>query len=506
MKLSRNKLNSKGFSHIELGFVLIVIVGIAAVGYWVFKHASTSRAAQTYTTLAAINADGHIFTEQACITAQAGTSPNYTDTVTALISVGTQAGPSTVTSTRHHKRTYAYNPLAYYSIAGAKAVTKDNWTTGSTSTISFNLPPTASTSTFVLGVVATPGSSLKSPGSSQTVGSLTLCNPPSSPAPTVSLAASPTTLNSGSSSTLSWSSTNATTCTASGTWNGGKATSGSSSTGSLTVTSSYTLSCTGSGGSASASTTVTVNAPTPVVAHTTPAPSSTSCATAPPTTSSDSLYPLQQVVNFTGSTLPSQWQDYGNGIQQPAGAIAASHAVFVPGTGLELQSYTDPVSGSVGGVTSGSGDVDIPVATSGGYDVCFTMSSGNWQNVHLVVISWPTDNNWNEGENDFFEGNPQGMGINVHEIGSSPATNVWQGNWPSSLASGTHVISSRWDPINGYRFYLDGTLVATAPVGGSVTTPTTSHHISIQMQDTSESSTSSESTTIYWVASYGYSK
>jgi hypothetical protein len=132
------------------------------------------------------------------------------------------------------------------------------------------------------------------------------------------------------------------------------------------------------------------------------------------------------------------------------------------------------------------------------------MSSGNWQDVHLVIISWPSDNNWNEGENDFFEGNPQDLAINVHEIGSNPATNVWQGSWPSSLATGTHDISARWDPVNGYRFYLDGSLVGTASISSSVTTPTTSHHLSIQMQDTSEASTSTETATIYWTASYGY--
>ncbi len=122
----------------------------------------------------------------------------------------------------------------------------------------------------------------------------------------------------------------------------------------------------------------------------------------------------------------------------------------------------------------------------------------------MVIISWPADNNWNEGELDFFEGNPQSLQINVHEIGSNPAANVWQGYWPSSLASGIHLISARWDPIHGYRFYLDKVLVATAPISGSVTTPTTSHFLSMQMQDMTESGTNTETATVYWTASYGY--
>lgn len=79
--------------------------------------------------------------------------------------------------------------------------------------------------------------------------------------PTVSLTANPSTINSGSSSTLSWSSTNATSCSASGGWSGSKATSGSQSV-SPTATTSYTLTCTGSGGSANDSVSITVNQPT----------------------------------------------------------------------------------------------------------------------------------------------------------------------------------------------------------------------------------------------------
>ena len=60
---------------------------------------------------------------------------------------------------------------------------------------------------------------------------------------------------------LTWSSSNASSCTASGGWSGSVATSGSKSTGALSVSTSYTLSCTGSGGSATQSTTVAVSSP-----------------------------------------------------------------------------------------------------------------------------------------------------------------------------------------------------------------------------------------------------
>jgi len=85
------------------------------------------------------------------------------------------------------------------------------------------------------------------------------------PAPTVSLAASPSTIPSGGSSTLAWSTINATSCTASGAWAGSKADSGSASTGVLTVDETYTLTCSGAGGSAAQSATVSIAAPAPSV-------------------------------------------------------------------------------------------------------------------------------------------------------------------------------------------------------------------------------------------------
>jgi uncharacterized protein (TIGR03118 family) len=82
--------------------------------------------------------------------------------------------------------------------------------------------------------------------------------------PTVTLSAAPSTITLGQSTTLTWSSSTGTTCTATGGWSGAKAATGSESvtpaaTGSVT----YTIDCSGGtyGKSGSATTTVTVNAP-----------------------------------------------------------------------------------------------------------------------------------------------------------------------------------------------------------------------------------------------------
>lgn len=75
--------------------------------------------------------------------------------------------------------------------------------------------------------------------------------------PVVSISANPATIYTGESTTLTWSATDATACTASGGWTGSRATTG---TATLTPaqTETYTLTCTGAGGSGENSTTVTV--------------------------------------------------------------------------------------------------------------------------------------------------------------------------------------------------------------------------------------------------------
>ena len=88
------------------------------------------------------------------------------------------------------------------------------------------------------------------------------------PWPTVSLTANPTTVDMNGFSTLTWSSTDASACSAGGAWSGTKATSGSEAVGALTTTSRFTLVCNGAGGSAEQSVMVSVNAPPPLPAPT----------------------------------------------------------------------------------------------------------------------------------------------------------------------------------------------------------------------------------------------
>ncbi len=82
-------------------------------------------------------------------------------------------------------------------------------------------------------------------------------------APVVSISANPTTVSAGGTSQLTWSSQNATACSASGAWSGSKATSGNAQTPVLNTTSNFVLTCTGAGGSSQSSAQVTVSQPSP---------------------------------------------------------------------------------------------------------------------------------------------------------------------------------------------------------------------------------------------------
>ena len=77
--------------------------------------------------------------------------------------------------------------------------------------------------------------------------------------PTVSVTVSSTSVDPGSTVTVTWSTENATSCLASGAWSGTKATSGTESVGPISSDATFGLECTGPGGTAQGSSTVSMN-------------------------------------------------------------------------------------------------------------------------------------------------------------------------------------------------------------------------------------------------------
>ena len=178
------------------------------------------------------------------------------------------------------------------------------------------------------------------------------------PVPTVSLTAAPAAIASGASATLTWSSTNATACNATGAWSGAQALSGSVSTGALNATSNYTLTCTGPGGNASQSATVTVVPPPAVSLTATPASISSGSSSTLNWSSS----------NATSCTASGAWsgpQALNGSVSTGALTTNTTYTLTCTGTGgSATQSATVAVSAlppptltlsaSPGSVTSGS--------------------------------------------------------------------------------------------------------------------------------------------------------
>jgi hypothetical protein len=108
-----------------------------------------------------------------------------------------------------------------------------------------------STTTYILACT-------NSAGTAQSATKITVNSAAPPPAPTATLKTGAASITSGGSTTLTWSSTNASSCTASGGWTGTEAANGTKSV-SPAATTTYTLDCTGSGGKAQVSATVTVN-------------------------------------------------------------------------------------------------------------------------------------------------------------------------------------------------------------------------------------------------------
>jgi len=167
--------------------------------------------------------------------------------VPAAPSVSLSAAPSTVT-------TGGSSTLSWSSANATSCTASQGWTGSKTTAGTQTLTNLQATATYTLTCTGPGGSASQST-------TITVLPPAPTPPPVVTLSASPTTVAYNGSSTLSWSATNASSCTASGAWSGAKSTSGSQGSGALTATSSFTLTCTGPGGTAAQTVQVSVTPP-----------------------------------------------------------------------------------------------------------------------------------------------------------------------------------------------------------------------------------------------------
>lgn len=165
--------------------------------------------------------------------------------------------PSTITSGSSASLTWATTGATSCTASGS-------WSgavaTAGTQTVGPFTTSATTTETFILTCANSVGT---------TTGSAVLTVVPVSivvTAPSItSLSVSPNPIASGANATLTWATTGATSCTASGSWSGTVASSGSQVVGPFTVTAvtteSFTLACTNSAGSATSTTSLVVNPP-----------------------------------------------------------------------------------------------------------------------------------------------------------------------------------------------------------------------------------------------------
>ena len=189
---------------------------------------------------------GHSITFLLALTLGAGAC--IADAATPIPTVAIALSPSTITSG-------ASSTIAWSSTDATSCTASGNWSwTGAVATSGTKVTSQSGSSiyhvTYTLTCSGTGGSASSS---------AVLTVQPSG-IPTVTLSATPNSIGPGGSSTLNWSTKNATACTSSGGWNGARATSGSLAV-SPSATTTYALTCNGTSGSSQASATISVALP-----------------------------------------------------------------------------------------------------------------------------------------------------------------------------------------------------------------------------------------------------
>jgi hypothetical protein len=258
-----------------------------------------------------------------------------------LPTISFTASPTSVASQGTSTLTWSTSNAASCSAAGAWSGTKA--TSGSEAR-----GPLSANSTFTLTCANSAGNTASRSVSVSVVAA--------TPAPTVDLNANPTSVAAGGGTSLSWTTSNASSCTASNGWSGSKAVSGSENIAAVNQQTTYTLTCTGAGGTQADSVTVAV-APAPVVTLTS---SSNSVA------SGSNVTLNWSATNATGCTANGAW----------AGSKAVSGSQSV-GPLSASSTFGLSCSGS-GGSNSRSVTVDVTSTTPTGRGPLASAVASRW--------------------------------------------------------------------------------------------------------------------------------
>jgi 6-phosphogluconolactonase (cycloisomerase 2 family) len=275
----------------------------------------------------------------------------------------------------------------------------------------------------------------------------------STPQPTVTLSLSSNAITLGSSATLTWSSTNATSCTASGAWSGTQNTSGTQSeTPAAAGTDTYTLSCTGSGGSGSASATLTVNAPA--------APTVSISVSPTPIVVGSSATLTWSSTNATSCTASGAW----------TGAEATSGTATETPTVAGSDTYTLSCAGAGG---TGSNSATLTVNTPPAPTVSISVEPTSITLGASSTLTWSASNATSCTASGSWSGAESISGSeSVTPSATGPDTYTLDCNGASGSTTETVVLTVNPPPAAAYIYTLngDGTLAefSEAQSGGDL--------------------------------------
>lgn len=289
--------------------------GVAAIAVYVDNQLAYKQNVQTLDTSLSMSNGSHYVVVQFWDNSGTVTKASENITVSATggaPTISLSANPTTINSGQSSTLTW--------TSTNATTVTIDNGVGTVQPNGSVNVSPTATT-TYTATATGTNGATVTATAT-VTVGA--------AGTPTVTITANPTSINSGQSSTLTWSSTNATSVSIDN-GIGAVSTSGTKSV-SPTVTTTYTITATGAGGSATATATVTVGT-------TTGAPTVTITANPTSITSGQSSTLTWSSTNATSVSI-----DNGIGAVSTTGTKAVSPTVTT--------TYTITATGSGGSATA----------------------------------------------------------------------------------------------------------------------------------------------------------
>ncbi len=226
------------------------------------------------------------------------------------------------------------------------------------------------------------GCSGPSGGTSQTLRVTVSSNAPASPStpvPSLNLVASPTSIQQGQTTTLSWASSNASSCVASGSWGGSKLVSGNQVM-QPAGNSSYTLTCSGTGGSVTRTVSVAVTASAPP-----PAPTLSISASPPSIQQGQSTVVSWLSSNATSCSASGSWggskSTSGSQTMQPSSN--ATYSLTCTGAGGSItRSASVSVSTNSAPPPSSDGTLSVSLSASS-----TTVSSGG-----STTLSWSSQN------------------------------------------------------------------------------------------------------------------